>query len=160
MLLAALLACLVLVAACSGDDDVDSGPTDTATGSIPDAVPTFTGEITNVAVFEPVTEDCIDPETLDPDSSVSDDDPPICSDPATSPAGRILVEAVPGEQAGDKISLRIDPDTPLLRDTETGAVTIDFDDLAEGDDVDVWVSGPVAESYPLQGTADVVVVRP
>ena len=76
--------------------------------------------------------------------------------------GTILVEMPTGGQAFDydKAAVRVAEDsTVLLMDTEGGYSDATFDDLAEGQTVDVWFTGAVAESYPVQATADVVLIR-
>jgi hypothetical protein len=158
------LAVTALVGAGCGDDAEDVGagaPPDGSggAGTLPDRPAEYRGELTSVTAFEPVTEDCVDPGDLDPDGSVSSDDPPICTDPATAPLGSILVEEVPSVQEGEKISLGIDQDTALLRaDAGVEPEAVTFDDLSEGDQVEAWVDGPVADSYPQQGAAAAVLV--
>lgn len=72
-------------------------------------------------------------------------------------AGMILVEEVP---EGNKASLRIPDGTPVWRAMpEGGAQRAQMADLAEGQTVAAWVSGPIAESFPVQATADAVVIR-
>lgn len=140
------------------DGDAGSDPV-TDAGSLPDRPAEFTGTVTSITVTEPVTEDCVDPSTLDPDASVSSDDPPICTDPATAPLGTILVEELPGQEGGQKISLAVPSGIPFQRalpdDTTTPAA---FADLAEGATVEAWVDGPVAESFPLQGSASALLI--
>lgn len=76
--------------------------------------------------------------------------------------GAILVESA-GKPLFDydKASVRIDRKTTLLRQTVSGPYeTIVFEDLAEGQRVDVWFEGAVAESYPVQARAGTLVVLP
>lgn len=145
------VALLVPLAACGDDDgdDVDSGAPD-----VGEPAATFVGTITQVTAFEPVTEDCTPPEDLDPDGSVSSDDPPICTDPETAPLGSILVEVEPGVDGGEKIVFTIRQDTALTRAGEP----IGFDQLTEGAEATIGFNGQVAESYPGQATADEVEV--
>ena len=71
--------------------------------------------------------------------------------------GLILVEEVPD---GNKASLRIPDEMPLWRVTADGGTEpAQFSDLAEGQTVAAWVSGPVAESFPVQATADAVLIQ-
>jgi hypothetical protein len=151
----ALLLPLALVACGDDGDDVASGVTEPAgdPGGAPAA--TFEGTITQVIETEPVEGECIPAEDLDPDGSVSSDDPPICTDPATAPLGSILVEVEPGVDGGEKVVFTILRDTELTR----GGEAITFDDLAAGDGVTIGFSGQVAESYPGQATAEAVEVR-
>ena len=68
-------------------------------------------------------------------------------------AGRVtsvLVEERPGETAGSaKASLRISATTVVRR----GDAPASPNDLRQGQRVQAWFSGPVAESYPVQATA-------
>lgn len=75
--------------------------------------------------------------------------------------GSIAVEAdAPPAFEYDRASVRITGDTTLLRETGNGDTEpIGFADLAQGDEVDVWFEGAVAESYPVQATAGLVLVR-
>jgi hypothetical protein len=151
------LAALALLGACGDDDSVEVGDGSGAPPGL-DGPPAYEGEITEITPFEPVTEDCVEPGDLAPDEPVSSDDPPICSDPDTDVLGTVLVEAQPGVWEGEKISLRVDSAT-VLRRGSPGEDPLSFGDLAEGDSVSVWVSGPVADSYPQQGRADAIVVQ-
>jgi hypothetical protein len=76
---------------------------------------------------------------------------------ATDIWGSILVEG--GEQptgaVSDKASVTISDETTIVRD----GVAIGADDLAVGMTVRVWFEGPVAESYPVQGTASFIEVE-
>lgn len=153
---------ITALAACGEDRDAldVGGEPDRPSVGVPDGEPAYSGEVTNVSPFEPVTEDCVDPGEVGPDDPASSDDPPICTDLSVAPLGRVLVEEIPGEQTGDKISLRIDRDTPLFREVDGGDLEpLGFDDLVEGDIVDAWIDGPVADSYPQQGTPVAVLVR-
>lgn len=78
----------------------------------------------------------------------------------TDDGGSVSVEAPAPSAAGyDKAWVRITRDTTLLRQTSGDPATIEFADLAVGQHVDVWFTGAVAESYPVQATADVVLAR-
>ncbi len=152
-----LLALVLVVAACGDSDDVGSGGgTTAAAGGGGEPAATFVGTITAVTALEPVTEDCIPAEELDPDGSVSSDDPPVCTDPATAPLGSILVEVEPGVEGGEQIVFTILQHTEL---TSEGA-EIGFDDLAVGAEATIGYSGQVAESYPGQATAESVDLVP
>ncbi len=149
---------MLIVAACGDGDDVGSGAGSTEpagpVGGEPAA--TFVGTITDVTALEPVTEDCVPAEELDPDGSVSSDDPPVCTDPATAPLGSILVEVEPGVEGGEKIVFTIQQDTVL---TSEGA-SITFDDLTVGAEATIGYSGQVMDSYPGQATAESVEQTP
>jgi hypothetical protein len=143
----------LVVVGCGDDEQVDAGDVTSTTaggavGTVPDGPPDITGEITSVTPFVPITEDCTPPEDLDPNGSVSSDDPPICTPEDNDVVGTVLVEAEPGVQSGDKISLTVTTSTVL-----TGTGTAAFADLAEGQQVEAWSTGVCAESYPLQCTA-------
>jgi hypothetical protein len=55
---------------------------------------------------------------------------------------------------------RVDEDTVVLRRTGDDYQAATIDDVRVGDRVEVWVDGPVAESFPVQAHAAVVVVGP
>jgi hypothetical protein len=147
----ALLAVALLLVACAGGPGGAGGDQPAP----PAGAPYISGAVTSVTPFTPITEDCVDGSDLDPDGSVSSDDPPICS-PDDGPQGSILVEELPD---GNKASLTIAQTTGIWRETADGVEPAAFTDLAEGQTVAAWVSGPVAESFPVQATADDVVIR-
>lgn len=69
----------------------------------------------------------------------------------------ILVEEAPD---GNRASLRTPDGMPVWRVAANGdAEPAQISDLANGQTVDAWVSGPVAESFPVQATADAVLIR-
>lgn len=96
--------------------------------------------------------------------SVPDEDPSIRGTVTvrtpSSDGGQLLVEAGSGSRFEyDKASVRITKDTPILRSAGAGSYKkATFDDLTEGTTVDVWFTGAVAESYPVQATAAVVLI--
>ena len=135
-----LLAVVLVGALVACGDDADPA----AQGAEPAGEPTISGEITAATPFEPVTEGCVDGSDLPPDASVSSDDPPICTPEDNDVLGSILVESADGDKGSLTITERTDLD-------ELG-----FDDLSVGLTVSVWVSGPIAESFPWQATADAV----
>ncbi len=71
--------------------------------------------------------------------------------------GSMLVEDPNGT---DKAQVTVTAKTTVFvkMTDKTGAAT--FADLMTGDRVQVWFTGPVAESYPVQGTAEAIVVVP
>ncbi len=73
--------------------------------------------------------------------------------------GSILVEG-PADQglAFDKASVAITEKTEVLLAGADGWGRYKAIDLAEGDSVEVWFTGAVAESYPVQATAATLVV--
>jgi hypothetical protein len=128
----------------------------------PGTDPTIVGFITDVMPFEPVTEDCVDPDpNAEPDSPVSSDETPVCSDPEIAPLGTVLVEEDPSAVSGDnKISFTVGRDTALLTENSGSYGPLRFDDLVDGMAVSAWADGAIAESYPAQATAAAMVVRP
>jgi hypothetical protein len=128
----------------------------------PGTEPTIVGFITDVSPFEPVTEDCVEPDPdADPDAPVSSDDTPVCSDPESAPLGTVLVEEDPSAPSGDnKISFTVDRGTAVLIENAGSYGPLLFDDLVDGMAVSAWADGAIAESYPAQATAAAVVVRP
>ncbi|MEZ6141989.1 MAG: DUF3221 domain-containing protein [Zavarzinella sp.] len=59
----------------------------------------------------------------------------------------------------DKASVRVNEKTKILRLQGDKLVPATLKDLKEGGQVDVWLVGPVAESYPVQGTAGKIVIK-
>ena len=55
------------------------------------------------------------------------------------------------------VYLRVNKDTIILDEKEE---KISFNELYIGQQVDVWISGPVAESYPEQAAAKIIKVHP
>ena len=86
----------------------------------------------------------------------------------TDQVGALRVEEFPDRQVGDqglptggdKAAVTVTTDTRILRQTAGALERAAFDDLATGQQVAVWFSGPVAESYPVQATAATIVFRP
>jgi len=73
--------------------------------------------------------------------------------------GTILVEETPGVDGGTKIVLTLTAATQIFREGAGGnAVTATVAELAVGKKVEAWIDGPVAESYPEQGTASAILV--
>jgi hypothetical protein len=72
--------------------------------------------------------------------------------------GIILVEETsPQGLEFDKASLAITKDTKLLKRAGDDYVEFTFNDIRAGVVVEVWITGPVRESYPIQADADTVV---
>ncbi len=69
--------------------------------------------------------------------------------------GTIMVEGTDTIQSSDKYDVTIDGKTEVLE--QSGSV-IDFDSLEAGNQVKVWFSGPIMESYPAQADAAKVIV--
>lgn len=82
----------------------------------------------------------------------------VTPDPATG-LGSILVKGEPIGQSGvDYASLRVTKDTVISRQSGDVVTMLGFDALAAGQTVKVALVGPVAESYPVQGTAGTIVI--
>ena len=78
--------------------------------------------------------------------------------PGSDGLGTILVEeSSPQGLDYDKASLRITEDTKLLKRAGADYVEITFEDMTTGMLVEAWMTGPVAESYPVQAAAGTVV---
>lgn len=58
----------------------------------------------------------------------------------------------------DAANLRIEGDTDILRSVDGDLENASFDDLAVGQPVEAWITGPVAESYPIQAKAARIVI--
>lgn len=72
----------------------------------------------------------------------------------------ILVEENPADAAGSqKASIRLTGKTKIYRRSGVDLEAIDQTRLTTGKQVSVWFEGPVAESYPVQGAAAVVVLE-
>jgi len=70
----------------------------------------------------------------------------------------VVVEEKPAEPHGSaKASVRITDGTQVLRQ---GEGVVGTTELRVGQQVKVWFTGPVMESYPLQATAGVIVIEP
>lgn len=159
---AALLALSLATAACGDGTEVGTGDSTSTTttsepsgsGTLPDRPPELTGTITSVTPFVPVTEDCTPPGDLDPDGAISSDDPPVCTAHDNDIVGSVLVEEQPDAEEGGKISFTLTTATVL-----GGDAVHSFADLAVGDVVDAWTSGPCAESYPEQCGTEALRVR-
>ncbi|MBS3956452.1 MAG: DUF3221 domain-containing protein [Clostridiales bacterium] len=81
----------------------------------------------------------------------------------------VIVSAEPGSDGGtvrvvwdesvgemmdlDSCDVRVGPETEVF---DAAGVLADFSVLTERVVVDVWISGPIAESYPPQATADAI----
>ncbi len=154
--LIAALATVALATAC-GEGVVGAAP--------PARPPDLTGTLTSVTPFVPRTEDCVEVGQPPPDAAVSSDDEPFCTDPDRDVVGSVLVEEQPDRPMvgprppqGDKALVTVDTGSQILRHTGQGYVEVAFDAFEVGQVVEVWFSGPVAESYPVQAGAKAVVI--
>jgi hypothetical protein len=74
-------------------------------------------------------------------------------------AQTILVEERPEEQSGSqKASVTLRSDTRVSRLSRAGVTTAGVSELRVGQRVRVWFTGPIRESYPVQVSAEAVVI--
>ena len=74
-------------------------------------------------------------------------------------ASGILVSALPGSREMCGIAATADSATRVYRRGASGELSsAAVKDVAIGDTVEVYVDGPVAESCPVQGRADAIVI--
>jgi hypothetical protein len=72
-------------------------------------------------------------------------------------SARIRVEENPNDRSGSaKASVRVTSETRILRRSGGSA---SLADIKVGARVGVWFSGPVMESYPVQGSAGAVILQ-
>ena len=154
------LAVVLVVAGC-GNRTGDGAAAGSPVAEPPSTDPDVVGVITAVDLFEHVTEDCVEPDPrADPDSPVSSEDTPVCSDPDTPLLGHILVEEDPRAASGDvKVDFAIEEGTALLNRVGETYEPLSFLDLAEGAIVSAWAYGAIMESYPAQATASAIVLE-
>jgi hypothetical protein len=73
--------------------------------------------------------------------------------------GVILVEERPQDRAGfDKASVTVNAATRIYRGRVSASTKGSFGDLRNGQLVEVWFSGPVLTSYPVQAAAGVILI--
>jgi len=79
---------------------------------------------------------------------------------ATNPAlGTVLIEGkVEKDTSVDKASARVTAETSIFRMDHGKKVAGKFNDLKVGQTVEASFTGPVSESYPVQGTAIEIVI--
>jgi hypothetical protein len=128
-------------------------------GGLPERDPDIVGVVTSVDPFQPITEDCVEPDSTDPDHPVSSDDLPFCTGEDEDTLGHVLVEEVPGQEAGDnKIVFRVGQGTTIRHETAERQQPAGFSDLVEGTRVEAWAAGAIAESYPAQADGAAIVI--
>lgn len=94
-----------------------------------------------------------------PSDSISNKDDSSTGKVPKEVRGLIMVEGEPGKQGGrDKVRVTIKEDTEIFRQEGEGRKPAALEDLKEGGEVIVHLVGPVAESYPAQGTAGIIVI--
>lgn len=73
----------------------------------------------------------------------------------------LLVVADPDVASSvDRASVRVTTQTTVWAPAGADGAALTVDDLAAGQRVAVWFTGPVAESYPVQATAGVIEIFP
>jgi hypothetical protein len=73
--------------------------------------------------------------------------------------GVILVEERPQDQAGsNKASITVNAATRIYRGRVSTSTKGSFGDLRTAQLVEVWFTGPVLTSYPVQATASVILI--
>ena len=119
----------------------------------PAEAPYVSGLIVSVTAAEPVTTDCVSESDLDPDGTVSSDDPPV-SNPNPTVFGSIHVKG------STEVVATIGKTVPIMRRAGGAYEPVPFEGLAKGDEVTVWMAGPIMESFPAQGGAAFILVEP
>ena len=150
-LVAALAGCGAQQGAGAGGGASDDGAAPVA-AQPPDEAPYVRGVIASVTPVEPVVTDCLSESDLDPDGTVSSDDPPICN-PNPAVFGTIHAK-------GDtEVVATVGKTVPIMHRSGDALEPIAFEDLTAGSKVSVWMEGPIMESFPAQGTAAFVLVE-
>lgn len=91
------------------------------------------------------------------DAAIPAEPPYIVGTVTAASPGEVRIEEDPASEAGSaKAVLRITGRTRLLRRSGGAAPA---GDLAPGARVSAWVTGPIAESYPVQAEAATIVVE-
>ena len=145
---------MVLLLAACGQPAVSDAARDDA-DTAPSGEPWITGEVQNKSTVEPVTTDCVSEADLDPNGSVSSDDPPVCN-PNPDTYGTLMVEGSTADSPDPMpAAVHVAKTVPIER-RKGGAAA--WDDLARGSKVSVWITGEIAESYPPQVRATKIVI--
>ena len=99
-----------------------------------------------------------DPSVSDATAAIPRTTPSIIGQVTAIALPTIVVEEKPTELHGSaKARVRITNGTQVLR---RGEGVVGAAELRVGQQVKVWFTGPVMESYPLQATAGVIVIEP
>lgn len=99
-----------------------------------------------------------DPSLPDTTAAIPRTTPSIIGQVTAIVLPTIVVEEKPTEPHGSaKASVRITDGTQVLR---RGEGVVGATELRVGQQVKVWFTGPVMESYPLQATAGMIVIEP
>lgn len=90
-------------------------------------------------------------------TGIPDEAPSICGVITVLSSDSLLVEEDPRAESGSaKAMMRIQEGTRVLRRDGSAA---HYSTLAVGQTVSAWFDGPVAESYPVQTAAGVIVLE-
>jgi hypothetical protein len=166
-----LICCVLLGCAAPRSSPTTTGnepSTHRSTTLLPSTEADIRGTITEIRRASQKPKDPGEDEGSAPDTPVSNDDarrsgPPRANgdESAADPIGVVLVEENPDEETGSqKDSVTVTRDTRLVEQGEHDRVSIRFDDLEVGQRAGAWYTGPIAESYPRQATARVIVIYP
>lgn len=99
-----------------------------------------------------------DPSVPDATAAIPRTPPSIIGQTTAIALPMIVVEEKPTEPHGSaKARVRITDGTKVMR---RGEGVVGAAELRVGQQVKVWFTGPVMESYPLQATAGVIVIEP
>lgn len=95
-----------------------------------------------------------------PDANMLPAEPPTIVGTITNVTGRrVLIEEQPGQdQGGRKIVFAVDDRTRILRRDGNALLDATAADLVANSRAEAWADGALAESYPEQGRAAVIVV--
>lgn len=75
--------------------------------------------------------------------------------------GSILVVDTEGTGSGHtQAAVSVTPTTLVFEQGPDGVEVVLEAELVSGSGADVWFTGPVAESFPVQATAEAMVIRP
>lgn len=103
--------------------------------------------------------------TSDGDAAPGAGDPDIrgvitdISDGSGDVIGSVRIEgAIDADTEYDKAVVRVESDTRILRQAGNATQEVTFSNLAVGQTVEAWFTGPVAESYPVQAKASQIVI--
>ena len=149
---------LLATAAASGC----GGPPLGLINTVPDTEANIRGTITKVQKFAAPSNNRSSalPKPISPNQSVSSDNPQVGIGVPQDSIGSILIEEKPEERWGsDKVNVTIKHSTKIFSQHGQSLSPVAFGALSTGQDVKAWFNGPVAESYPAQATASVIIIN-
>lgn len=160
-----ICACFGCAPAGSGSTTTSEPDTEPNASRLPTTRADIRGTITNIQTVSHQTNGRGEAEP-DPEAPVASDNKREVSSQSSDNAGSsrygigvVLIEENPAEEYGSqKDSVSITKSTKLLKQEREELVSVGFDDLKVGHRAKAWYTGPVAESYPRQATASVVVI--